>query len=335
MQPDTGTVTILTWETYQDDAPVAAYAKKAGVEVKVIRAGSVDEMYAQTRSGAIKPDVIYFDTGSIPRYIQADLVEPIDFSRVPNIKNIMPSLDWKTFNHMSGAVYGIPYCWGTQPLMYDADKMPEPKSWGALWDPKHTGKVSTFDDAYVNIPMIALYCRVKDPYKLTDADFETVSEALRRLRPQIRAISSGYDDMASKFLAGDAEIAYCQNISIGNDLRGRGRNVQVTYPEEGTPAWVDNAVLTRHSGQRKEVYDFVNHCLSLDWQVKFISDHGGNGVISEAEARANGVPAAVIEKTEIASAVDPKFWARMSVLQTPEDFDKRLEIWNAFKSGTL
>ena len=57
---DTGKVTVLTWETYHDDDWAAAYTKKSGVQVNVVRAGSVDEMYAITRAGSVKPDVIYF-----------------------------------------------------------------------------------------------------------------------------------------------------------------------------------------------------------------------------------------------------------------------------------
>jgi hypothetical protein len=41
---NTGTVTILTWETYHDDPWAAAYSERTGVKVTVVRAGSVDEM---------------------------------------------------------------------------------------------------------------------------------------------------------------------------------------------------------------------------------------------------------------------------------------------------
>ena len=32
---------------------------------------------------------------------------------------------------------------------------------------------------------------------------------------------------------------------------------------------------------------------------------------------------------------DPAFWKKMIFFQNPEDVDRRLEIWNAFKAGTL
>ena len=333
MAQDTGKVTILTWETYHDDPWVAAFTERTGTEVQVIRAGSVDEMYATTRSGAIKPDLVYFDTGSIPRYLAADLIEPIDPSNIENLENILPTLNWQEFNKFGDGVYGIPYQWGTQPLMYNADKMEKPTSWAALWDEAHAGKVSTFDDAYVNLPMVALYAGVADPYNLDDAGFEAVREALRRLRPQIRTISRGYDDMANIFMSGDADIAYCQNIATSHTLRERGKNVQVTYPEEGTPAWVDNAVLTK-GANRPEVYAFISEGLTKSWQAKLIGN-GGNGILSEADALENGAPEDVVAKTEIASANDPGFWQKMSVLQTPEDFDRRLALWNDFKAGVL
>lgn len=332
---DTGTVTILTWETYHDDSLLEAYTAKTGVNINAIRAGSVDEMYSTVRTGSVKPDIAYFDTGSMPRYIAAELIDTIDPSRVKNTDTILPSLDWQTFNNIGGnGIYGVPYAWGTQPLMYDADKMDTPTSWNVLWDPANKGRVSTFDDAYVNFPMVALKAGVADPYNLSDADFDLVTQALRELHPQIRTISRGYDDMANIFMAGDADVAYCQNISIAFELRSRGRNVQVTYPTEGTPAWVDNAVMTKTAGQRQEVYDFISEGLTTPWQGHFIQN-GSNGILTEAEAKAAGVPDDVIAKTEIPMANDPNFWKGLSVLQSPEDFDRRLEIWNEFKAGLL
>ncbi|MES2143088.1 MAG: hypothetical protein V4516_01750 [Pseudomonadota bacterium] len=95
-QAQTSEITIFTWETYHDDPWIAGYTAATGVKVNVIRTGSVDEMYAQTRSGAIEADILYFDTGSVPRYIDAGLIAPFDQSRVPDASMISPSMDWVT-----------------------------------------------------------------------------------------------------------------------------------------------------------------------------------------------------------------------------------------------
>ena len=194
------TVTILTWETYHDDPWIAEYSESSGVPVKVVRAGSVDEMYSMTRSGAISPDVVYVDTSSTARYLAADLLVPFEVDRVPNASNIDAGMDWKTFNTLNGTVWGIPYAWGSLPLMHDADVIPdEQDSWQALWNTEFKGKVSTFDDSFLNIPMVALAIGADNPYNTTAAEDEKIRDALRELRPQIRTIARGFDDMAALF----------------------------------------------------------------------------------------------------------------------------------------
>lgn len=55
-------------------------------------------------SGAIKLNVIYFDTDSTPRYLTSDLIEPTGPSRLKNADNTLPSLTWQDFNNFGGSI---------------------------------------------------------------------------------------------------------------------------------------------------------------------------------------------------------------------------------------
>jgi spermidine/putrescine transport system substrate-binding protein len=332
----TGEVTLFTWETYHEDPWIAEYEAATGVKINVIRTGSVDEMYAQTRSGAVEADILYFDTGSIPRYKDAGLIEVFDASQVPNSAMVSPSMDWENKSTVDGQLWGgIPYNWGTQPLMYNRDMVDEePTSWAALWDPRYKGKVSMFDDAYITFPMIALYVGAADPFNLTEEEFGKCAEALRRLRPQVGTIARGFDDATTLYASGDAVIGYCQNIAIVNDLNALGNNFAYSLPVEGTPTWIDNAVITKR-GNRKEVYDFINANLTKEWQSRFIADSANNGILTAEVAQEAGIPEDVLKKTNILDQASDGFWDKMVVFQPPEDIDRRLGMWNDFKAGTL
>jgi len=332
---DQGEITLLTWETYQDDPWLVEYTQKTGVKVRAVRAGSIDEMFATVQSGAITPDVIYFDTGTATRFKNAGLIAPFDASQVPNKSNIAASMDWEAKATIDGALYALPYNWGNQPLMYDADATGgEPQSWDALWDPKYAGKVNLFDDGYVVMQMIALKIRAADPFNLTDEEFEACADALRTLRPQVNTIARGFDDALTIYAAGDAAIGYCQNISIVNKLKELGKNFAYTFPQEGTPTWLDCAVLTER-GNRKEVYDFINETLTPAWQARFISTNSNNGILSPEAAAAAGVSPEALAKTNILDQTKDGFWKKMVVSKLPEDIDRRVAMWNDFKAGTL
>jgi spermidine/putrescine transport system substrate-binding protein len=328
------TITLLTWETYHDDPWVEEWSKANSTEVKAVRIGSVDELFSQPFSGAVKPDIMYIETGSLPRFKTAGLITDIDVSKVPNVTNITSKLDWKKFASVDGTLVGIPYNWGTQPLMYDADKVKEPASWAALWDKTFEGKVNMFDDCTITFPMIALYIGAKDPFNLTEDEFGKCETALRDLRKQVRVIARGFDDASTIYAAGDAVIGYCQNVAVVTSLQAKGKNFKYTLPKEGTPTWIDCTGVSPQ-GQRPIVYKFINDNLSPEWQSRFIKTSTNNGVLNAATAKKAGLTEETLKVTNLLDSEASDFWAKLVVYQKPEDLDRRLQIWNDFKAGTL
>ena len=207
-------------------------------------------------------------------------------------------------------------------------------SWACLWDPKYAGKVSLFDDAYVTFPMIALHAGVKDIFNLTDTDFEACRKLLVALRPQVRTIARGFDDAVATFAAGDAVLGYCQNVSEVFNLQSKGQKFEYVFPKEGTPTWIDNALLTP-KGNRASVYQFINDNLTPKWQARFINFSLNNGVLTDKEAKEAGLSDDVIDKTNIGDQNTPGFWNKLVVFSAPNDIDRRVQMWNDFKAGTL
>lgn len=183
-------ITLLTWETYDEPEWIAEWQAANGTEIKPVIISSLDEVFAQLQSGAVKPDVIYSEASTAGRLKKAGQITPFDISKVPNISNILPGLNWREPLTVDGALMGIPLHWGTQPLQYNADAIKSaPTSWAALWDKTYQGKVTIFDDATVTIPMVALYVGAKNPFNLTEDEFTLVASALRELRAQVRVVT--------------------------------------------------------------------------------------------------------------------------------------------------
>ncbi|MCY1314288.1 hypothetical protein D9M70_649120 [compost metagenome] len=79
----------------------------------------------------------------------------------------------------------------------------------------------------------------------------------------------------------------------------------------------------------------MNDNLSLPWQGRFISTSFNNGILTEASGREAGIPADILAKTNVIDQSKPGFWEKMSIFQSPENIDRRVEIWNDFKAGIL
>ena len=332
LEPDKGVVNVLTFEGYTMPAWLDEYKAKSGVDIAVTTAGSVDEMFAKAKTAGKSLDLVQFDLGSIPRYKDAGLLLPFDRSQVANVANISPGLPWEPGLTIDGQLWGLPYNWGTEPLMWNADVIKTaPTSWRVLWDPAFKGKVTIPDDSYLGVPMVALASGVKDAYNLSDQDFETVKQGLSTLRPQLKTLTTGFNDAVNLYGTGDCVVGYCQNVAVVNALTGANKNFAYGYPTEGTPFWIDNSILLA-GGSRKEVYAYVNETMDKAWQGRFIEASGNAGIISYDDAKAI-VPAEKLDATEVKNQTDSAFWSKMRPMVPPNRLDDRLALWNEFKAG--
>lgn len=329
-------ILLLTWETYHDDEWIQEWGKANDTEVRAVRIGSEDELFSQPFSGAVQPDILYVETGSLFRFKEAGLIKGMDVSKLPNAANISKNLAWKDFTTVGGETVGVPYNWGTQPLMYNADVVTEPETatWATLWDAKYQGQVNMFDDCTITFPMIALYIGAADPFNLTEEEFGKCTDALRALRQQVRVIARGFDDATTIYAAGEAVIGYCQNVAVVTSLQAKGKNFKYSLPKEGTPTWIDCASISP-KGDRPIVYKFMDDNLSTAWQARFITKSTNNGILAADSARAAGITEDALKITNIIDSEAGDFWEKLVIFQRPEDLDRRLQIWNDFKAGVL
>ena len=328
-------ITVLTWETYSEDAWLEEFGKANNVKMTAVRIGSVDEFFAKLTSGAVQPDVLYIDTSTIPRLRKMELLAPIDVSRIENAKNISPAIKYQNSNMIDGKLWALPYNWGPIPLMYNTEVVKEGfDSWKTLWDPKWKGRVSVADDSFNTLPMIALVAGAKNPYQLTDAEFTACAELLKTLRPQIKAMTTGNNDTQTLFGSGEVDIGLCMNPPIVVELKKAGKPIAYTVPKEGVSSWLDNAILTK-KGDRDIVYKFLNAQLSLEWQKRFVEFTISPGVFDQKSALAQGVKPELIANTVMPLLDQPGVWDSLKFFQDLENTDRRLQLWNDFKAGTL
>lgn len=336
------TLNVLTWETYHDQAWLDDFQKETGITVKAVNIGSADEMFAKIKANPQQWDLALVTSGWFTNYVKDGLLLPIDESKLTN--NIELGFDWKSATSVDGTNYGVLYNWGDQPLAWldDSGFTGEPNDWNVLWDPKYAGKVSVFDDPTSVLPMIALAAGIKDPYHLDDAQFQQMSDKLMALRPQIKRLTSGFNDQTDQFATGEATIGYLNNIASVGEVAKKGKTLNVSNTvTQGVPAWSDNYAIVKAGGESKldAIYKFINYTESIDWQARFVANTGNSGTLTyeqatSADAQKAGLTSDILEGTLIpATRQGDAFWKAMLFFQPVDDLDKRVALWNEFKLG--
>lgn len=309
---------LLTWEGYADDQWVKAFEAKTGATVSVSYTGSVDEIFAKmTASDGADFDVVAIETSSYKRLTQERLIQPLDFSKLPAAQNLVPAFKAVPAIIFDGKTYAAPFAWGSIPLIYNADTFKTaPDSWDVLWDPSYRGKIIVMDDANNAIVTTALVLKVKDPFNLTDADFDAIKAKLLAQKANVTSYYAGFDDGVSIFAQGGIDLMMSMGEPQLPMLEKQGVNAALTIPKEGAIGWIDCWTISKGARDVDLAHAWIDAMLQKEVGT-YISEKTGYGNTTNADAN-----------TKIGLTYSDK----LVFLQAPEDFSRRIAVWNEIKA---
>jgi len=142
------TLNLLVWEGYSDSSFIRAFEQQNHCRISASYMGSSDELVAKLRGGSAgNYDVISPSSDVATSIATAGLAAPLDLSKIPSYGQLSPQLTSLPLVRANGQVYGVPFMWGPDPMLYDTTVFAQPpESWTIFWDPKYRGKISVWDD---------------------------------------------------------------------------------------------------------------------------------------------------------------------------------------------
>ena len=78
------TLNILCFQGYTEDVWVKEFERLTGVKVNATYSGMVEEMFTKAAAGGGQYDLVTIDCGSVQRYYENNLLQPIDLSKISN-----------------------------------------------------------------------------------------------------------------------------------------------------------------------------------------------------------------------------------------------------------
>jgi len=267
------TLNLLVWEGYADPSFVHAFEEQYHCKVSASYMGSSDELTTKLRGGSAGIyDVISPSSDVATSIAAAGLAEPLDLSKLPSYAQLSPKLTSLPLVRMNGKVYGAPFMWGPDPLIYDTTVFPAPpESWNVFWDAKYRGKISVWDDLSTLYMAAQLLGYDKpDPgqlYNLTDGQLEAVKKKLLELKPNIRKMWSTGGELTNLFQNHEIVAAMGWPL-MTNQLRKINFPVGETIPKENTTGWIDHLMITSGSENKELAYKFVEYMIQAQTQKK-------------------------------------------------------------------
>lgn len=266
-EDDENTLYLYNWGDYIDDDVIAQFEEETGIHVIKDEYDTNESMYPRIAEGAESYDVICPSDYMINKLIDNDLLQPLDFSKMPNAQKYIGA----DFYEQSRAFdaegkYTVPYCWGTVGIMYNTKMVDEPvDSWAILWNPKYKDNILMQDSARDTM-MIALR-RLGYSMNTTDEnELKQARDLLIEQKPLVQAY--GVDDIRDKLASGEAALGV---IFSGEAINLMKANPDLKFqpaPKEGTNLWIDGWVIPKNARHVENAEKFIDFMCRPDIAAK-------------------------------------------------------------------
>ena len=327
------TLSLLVWEGYADPSFVHAFEQAHHCKVVASYMGSSDELVAKLRGGSASNfDVISPSSDVAASIAHTGLAAPLDISKLPAYSQLSQKLRDMPLVKFNNQIYGVPFMWGPNPLLYDTTAFAQPPpSWSVLWVPSLRGKVSAWDDlSTVYMAAQVLGYDKPDPsqlYNLSDAQLDAVKKKLLELKPNIRKLWSTGGELTNLFQNHEVVIAMGWPL-MTNDLRKLHFPIGETIPQENTTGWIDHLMITSASTHKELAEAFLAYMIEAQTQ-KQVTD-----VTHYTPANPNAAQFMTPDEKKSLHLDDPD--AYMQHIYFWQDVPRRAkytEIWNEVKAA--
>jgi len=265
-------VYVYSWGDYLNPEVLQLFEKETGIHVILDEFDTNESMYPRVAEGAVHYDVLCPSDYMIQKLISNDLVQPLDFNKLPDAKKYIGEEFFKQAESFDpGNKYSVPYCWGTVGIIYDKTKVTDPvDSWNILWNEKYKGQILMQDSAR-DAMMIPLKLMGKS---LNETDKEVLAKAQEMLIAQ-KPLVQAYvvDEVKDKLINSEAAMGVVFSGEAPIILQ-ENPNMAFAIPKEGTNLWIDGWVITKDAQNVDNAHKFIDFMCRPDIAAKNF-DHLG------------------------------------------------------------
>jgi spermidine/putrescine-binding protein len=245
---------LFVWTEYIPIEWKECFELVYGVKINHDEYSSNEEMYAKLSAGGTSFDLILPTDYIVSLMISQGMLQKWDKSKLAIMDNI--DSGYKDLPFDPGNEYTLPYMAGTDAIVYNADRVPNPPvSWADLWSPDYAGRLVLLDDPRVVIGFTLMTLgydlNTKDPQQLEEAKTK-----LLELIPNVKLFDS--DSPKTALIAGDVDLG---NVWNGEAFTAQQEDpaFQYVFPTEGTILWQDNWAIPTGAPHLDAAYAWVNY----------------------------------------------------------------------------
>ena len=249
---------IYNWTYYTPDSVIEKFEKEYKVQVVYDEFASNEDMYAKLKSGGSGYDIVFPSGDYVSIMIQQGMLEKIDKSKIPNIKNIDPAVARRAV-YDPNMEYSVPYYMGAAGIIVNTARVPHfEKSWSIFSRPDLRGRMTMLDDMREvmgdALAFMGYSVNSKDPAQIAAArDLINNSWKPNLTKFDAEAFGKGYANGEFWVVQGYAEVVYEE---IDNEQLMK--DTLFFIPSQGGPAYLDSMCILKGAKNADMAHKFID-----------------------------------------------------------------------------
>lgn len=265
---------VYNWSSYIHDDIPQMFTKQTQITLHYDVYDSNETLQGKLLTGKTGYDIVGPSSSFAGRQIQAGVYQPLDKTKIPNYKNIDPTILKLLATADPNNQHLIPFVWGANTIGGNLDEikkrvpvLPE-NEWDLLFDPKYAKKlkpcgISIFDAPSDVYPIVLNYLGLNTENPSPE-EIAKATKAIENILPYIKRFSSsGYiNDLATGDLC--LVLGYNGDFTIARESAAQAKkplNIQAFLPKSGVGIWVDTLAITKTAANVDEAHEFLNYML--------------------------------------------------------------------------
>jgi spermidine/putrescine transport system substrate-binding protein len=272
-------ITVLNWQGYGTDEAwsLKKFAETTGINVIHDYYSSESEALTKLHTNPGQYDLVVFSASRALQAISEGLLQPVDFSKVPNAAGVDKSVAENPNFNVDGKGYAVPWNWGLTSIAY-REGIPEPVSYMALADKQFENRLCLMDDGITGVAMAALMTGqdINNP-----KDLGAIKDVLKSLKPNVKLLWSTEDQWNKAFAAKEFDISMFWSGSLVRSKRNLKLPVNFTVPKEGGMGWLAGLCIPSSSTKAVEALAFANWLMDPAFYVEWATKVGAPASVSQ------------------------------------------------------
>jgi putative spermidine/putrescine transport system substrate-binding protein len=226
------------------------------------------KMVAERRLPRGTTDIQALSAANMFEMNEAGAVEQIDYAKLPNAKNLIPSMKYP---------FGIGQIYSGKVVVYNPKLIAAaPTGFKDAFDPKHGAKMGIIDIQYLYVMTAASLAGTAGKSMIDLDAAKTVLLEAKKAGARIYPTNEAF-----------AQALKTEEIGIGIMWKARavqwqnaGIPVEAAAPSEGVPLYVSGFSIPKNAPNKESAYLYMNAMLEKSAQEAFAVDMGYNGSVT-------------------------------------------------------